>query len=304
MQRWAYRGDETNRTGYAMRDTHPPSPSVVVGIDGSRNGLTAALWAADEAVDRDLPLRLVYAIDSPTDAVDPDDSARQLATAEIAVRHAFTAVESTGKAVKIEVEIMQGRPTDVLREASRGAAMLCVGAIGLKHSTGATVGSTAAALTTVGHCSTAIVRGYEPTPREPGSIVVEVDRSTDSEAVLERGVEEALLRKAPLVVIATWRPSVADGHDRGGAEREGQVTAELTRRLARTKRRHPGLDVRPVAVRGNLLDYLSQHSQSIQLVVVSRRRAHGVAEMVGPRSRAALHDSDCSVLVCGPHGSL
>jgi len=287
-----------------MRDTHPPSPSVVVGIDGSRNGLTAALWAVDEAVDRDLPLRLVYAIDSPTDAVVPDEAARRLATAEIAVRQAFTAVELTAKPVKIEVEIMQGRPTDVLREASRGATMLCIGAIGLKHATGASVGSTAAALATVGHCPIAIVRGYDPAPTEPGSIVVEVDRSPDSEAVLERGVEEALLRKAPLVVIATWHPRDADVRDRGGAERNGQVTAELTRRLARTTRRHPRLDVRPVAVRGDLLDYLSGHSQAIQLVVVSRRRAHGVAEMVGSRSRAALRDSDCSVFVCGPHGSL
>ena len=42
----------------------PYSPSVVVGIDGSRAALDAALWAVDEAVSRDIPLRLVYAIDS------------------------------------------------------------------------------------------------------------------------------------------------------------------------------------------------------------------------------------------------
>ena len=37
--------------------------SVVVGIDGSRSALDAALWGVDEAVSRDVPLRLVYAID-------------------------------------------------------------------------------------------------------------------------------------------------------------------------------------------------------------------------------------------------
>ena len=36
-----------------------------------------------------------------------EDAARELAAAEIAVRHAFTAVESTDKPVKIEVEILQ-----------------------------------------------------------------------------------------------------------------------------------------------------------------------------------------------------
>jgi Universal stress protein family len=34
--------------------------SVVVGIDGSRAAVDAASWAADEAVSRDIPLRLVY----------------------------------------------------------------------------------------------------------------------------------------------------------------------------------------------------------------------------------------------------
>ena len=91
-----------------MRDLTSSSPSVVVGIDGSRSALDAALWAVDEAVSRDIPLRLVYAID-PDNATgtDPQDAARDLATAEIAVRYAFTAVESTDKPVKIEVEILQ-----------------------------------------------------------------------------------------------------------------------------------------------------------------------------------------------------
>jgi nucleotide-binding universal stress UspA family protein len=287
-----------------MRDTHPPSRSVVVGIDGSRNGVTAALWAVDEAVSRDLPLRLVYAIDSQTDPVDPEEAARKLATAEIAVRHAFTAVESTAKPVKIEVEILHGRPTDVLREASRGAAMLCVGAVGLKHATGASVGSSAAALAAAAHCPIAIVRRH-PSPNAPGSIVVELDKSHDGDGVLDRGVAEALLRKAPLVVISTWQAQSSDGQaGAADGEQDHHLRAELTRRLDRTTRRYPDLDVRLVPVRGNLLDYLARHSQTIQLVVVGRRRAHGISEMVGAPSEAALHDTDCSVLVCDSHSSL
>jgi nucleotide-binding universal stress UspA family protein len=104
------------------------SPSVVVGIDGSRAALDAALWAVDEAVSRDIPLRLVYAIDS-TDNSDTDahGAARELGTAELAVRYAFTAVESTEKPVKIEVEILQGHPTRALMDASLGAEMLVSG---------------------------------------------------------------------------------------------------------------------------------------------------------------------------------
>jgi nucleotide-binding universal stress UspA family protein len=75
-----------------MRETFNP-PSVVVGIDGSRAAVSAALWAADEAVSRDVPLRLLYAVDQgDTGDIDPDDAARMLAAAEIAVRYACMAV--------------------------------------------------------------------------------------------------------------------------------------------------------------------------------------------------------------------
>lgn len=111
-----------------MEDRYSFSP-VVVGIDGSRPGIDAALWAVDEAVSRDIPLRLVYAID-PADSAsaDCDVLARKLAAAEVAVKYAFAAVESTDKPVKIEVEILQDRPTRALLEASRWAALVCVGA--------------------------------------------------------------------------------------------------------------------------------------------------------------------------------
>ena len=38
---------------------------VLVGVDGSAAAISAALWAIDEAVDRDVPLRLVYATGAP-----------------------------------------------------------------------------------------------------------------------------------------------------------------------------------------------------------------------------------------------
>ncbi len=38
-------------------------PTVVVGVDGSKAAINAAQWAVDEAVHRDIPLRLVHVID-------------------------------------------------------------------------------------------------------------------------------------------------------------------------------------------------------------------------------------------------
>jgi nucleotide-binding universal stress UspA family protein len=288
-----------------MRDTRPPSPSVVVGIDGSRTALTAALWAVDEAVARDVPLRLVYTIETHDAPITSEDAERALLTAESAVRQAFTAVESTDKPVKVEVEILQGRPIEKLLEASRAATMMCVGAIGSKHASAGRIGSTAAALAGRAHCPVAVIRGNHQSSIKPKSIVVEVDKSSEGEVVLQRGIDEAVLRNAPLVVVSIWHPHVTDVHDPTAvAEQNRQLTAVLNRRLARSAGGHPGLDVRTVAVPGGLLTYLSRHAQEVQLVVVGRSRAHGVAEMTGPPSYVALHDTDCSVLVCDPHNPL
>lgn len=43
-----------------MNEIRTPGPAVLVGIDGSRSAVRAALWAVDEALHRRLPLRLVH----------------------------------------------------------------------------------------------------------------------------------------------------------------------------------------------------------------------------------------------------
>jgi len=295
-----------NRRSANMRDLPIPSPAVVVGIDGSRNAVDAALWAVDEAVTRDIPLRLVYAIDPDTaSSRDPEDAARALATAELAVRDAFTAVESTGKPVKIEVEILQDRPTRALLQAARSADLLCVGSMGLRHSTRGTVGSTAAALASSAHSPVAIVRGHDPLRAKQQWVVAEVDESAASEGVLRHALEEAQLRRVPLRVLTTWQSRFTDIHD-GHAVADGNrlAKAQLDRRLAQWKKRYPDIDVRAVAAHCSTLNFLTKNAGSIQLLVVGHERARGVTALVGPPGYAALQNADCSVLICASRNVL
>jgi nucleotide-binding universal stress UspA family protein len=289
-----------------MQDQHSSPPSVVVGIDGSRPALDAALWAVDEAVSRDIPLRLVYAIDpGKADEADSRDAAHKLATAEIAVRYAFTAVESADKPVKIEVEILQDRPIRALLDASRSAAMLCVGSIGLKSSTQGRIGSTAAALAASAHCPVAVVRGHDPQSASQRWVVAEVDEYPASNGALLRGLKEARLRGAPLHVLTTWQSRFTDVHD-GHAVADGNrlAKAQLDRRLAQWTKSYPEVDVRAVAVHGNTLNYIAKNASLIQLVVVGHERGGGIMELVGPPADAALHDTACSVLICEPRNVL
>ncbi|MCI4675111.1 universal stress protein [Candidatus Mycolicibacterium alkanivorans] len=274
-------------------------PSIVVGIDGSRGAVRAAVWAIDEALSRDIPLRLMYANEPhESDPADPQEQERRLASAELAVRYAANAVEATERQVKVEIEIVHSKPTPALIEASRSAAMICVGAVGLKHFDHNRMGSTAISLVSSAHCPVAIVRGSDRTAAEPGWIVVELDESPDSAAVLQCGVEEARLRGAPLRVLGSWQSRYTDVHDTHAvADGNRMVRAQLDRRISRWKHRYPDLDVRPVAIHGSVLNYLAKHGDSIQLVVVGARNADSVEELLGPTGSAALHNTDCSVLV-------
>jgi nucleotide-binding universal stress UspA family protein len=278
---------------------------VVVGIDGSQSAIDAALWAVDEAVSRDIPLRLMYAIEPTYASTDPKDAARDLAKAEVAIRHAFTAVESTDKLVKIEVEILQDRPARALHNASRRAAMLCVGSTGLKHRSQGRMGSTAAALASSAHCPVAVIRRYDPLHTEDRFVVTEVDDSAPSDGVLRRALDEAQLRNAPLRVLTSWQSRFTDVHD-GNAVADGNrlARAQLDRRLAQWRKRYPDLDVRATAVNGNSLNYLAKNANSIQLIVVGHERPQGISALLGPPGYAALQDAECSVLICEPQNVL
>ncbi|BBX16931.1 universal stress protein UspA [Mycolicibacterium duvalii] len=260
------------------------APCVVVGVDGSPAAVDASLWAVDEAVSRDVPLRLVYVIEHDDDeSVDAQDQARKLATAEVAVRYAVTAVESAERPVKIEIEILHGSPVRVLLEAARAATMLCVGARGLRHATQGRIGSTAAALATTAHCPVAIVRSHRPHSVSQRAIVVEFNDTSAGAPVVLRALEEARRRGAPVRLIAPPRVCA-------------RVRAQGSRHLTQWSRDYPDLDLDPVSC-AHTLEYLRGHAGSIRLVVIGRHRAGGVGDVVGAPGNAALRDTDCSILV-------
>jgi len=277
----------------------PTPPSIVVGIDGSRAAIDAALWAIDEAVSRDIPLRLLYAIE-PDDAqqTPPDRAARRLAIAENAIRYALTAVEAADKPVKIEVEITQERAITSLIRASASAAMVCVGAVGMHHFRPARVGTTAAALVGSGLCPVAIIRDQG---RRNGPRWIVVDESAENGELLGIAVEEAGLRNAALKVITCRQTGDSEiGNQSAAGDSDNRIPANSDHELARWTWCDPELQVEPVEVRGSLLDYLAENSRSVRLVVVGARQNAHVEQVVGPAGNAVLHNSDCSVLIVDP----
>jgi nucleotide-binding universal stress UspA family protein len=223
----------------------------------------------------------------------------------MAVWQAYTTVESTDKPVKIEIEILHKNPTRALIESSHRAALLCVGSIGLKHSSQGRIGSTAAALAAAAHCPVAVVHGFDSHRAHRGWVVVELDEFSTLDGVLLCALEEARLRGLPLRVLTTWQSRYTDIHASNAITDGNRLArARLDRRLDQWRERYPDLEVKAVAVHGSTLNYFAREAGSIELLVIGHERAHGIRELVGPPGYATLHQAGCSVLVCEPRNVL
>ena len=272
----------------------PTQPAIVVGVDNSAAARHAAVWATDEALSREIPLRLVYVLEG--EYADPVDSAEQRRDAGNAIRHAIRAVEATDKPVKLENGILTGPAAGTLIRLSRQAAMVCLGAVGSNPCRHGPIGSTAAAVAGAAHCAVAVVHGSATATSSQGKLIaVATDESPDDGVLLKTAVCEAALRGAPLRVITCWQPPRADPETTQAGDR--CIRAQLERRLARWRRLYPDVHVEPVAFHGNLSDYVTAHAAQLQMLIVSARGPGQVRDVVGPAGNAALSRADCAVLI-------
>jgi nucleotide-binding universal stress UspA family protein len=274
-----------------MNRVFPPA-SIIVGVDGSKAAVRAAIWAVDEAVSRDIPLRLVHVIAPDANPRNhPGRMDREYARAEHVAHVAWTAVEATGKPVKIEMEILRGEPAPMLARASRSAAMVCVGWTGRSRS--AEVGSTASALTRSAHCPVVVVRLRASASLGGQWVIARVDDSPSSDAVLHQAMEEARLRGAPLLALTTGLD-----HDEA-AQTAPAVRMRLDLHLARLSADATDVSVCSLPIGNGVLEYLANNVGLAQLVVVGADDPHVVTELTGPHADSLLHHSGCSVM-CVP----
>jgi nucleotide-binding universal stress UspA family protein len=269
-----------------MNRAFPPA-SIVVGVDGSKAAVRAAVWAVDEAVSRDIPLRLVHVITPDPDAgVHPGGLDRAYARAEHVAHEAWKVVEATGKPVKIEMEILRGEPASMLARASRSAAMVCVGWTGRSRS--AELGSTASALSRSVNCPVAVIRVRARASLDGRWIIARVDDSLSSDAVLHEAMNEARLRRAPLLALTSGSDADVDS---GPA-----VGLRLDRHLTQRSNDESEVSVCSLQIGHGVLAYLANNVGLAQLVVVSADDPRVVTELTGPHADAVLRHTTCSVM--------
>ncbi|MFF9126639.1 universal stress protein [Streptomyces sp. NPDC014889] len=284
--------------------------SIVVGVDPDPAHRTAVAWAADEAVRRGLPLRLVHVEGVPTRGYRrqevPPSWEKWNEGLHTAGKQALGEVTDfvAGRYPRLEVDALlaEGDPVWVLREQSRDATVLVLGS--RRPSRRQDVfGSASVALPVMAHahCPLVVVPEPEHLPQEPGYYVVGVDGSEHSAAAVDLAFEEAALRGVELRAVLAWEPGplrIFDEH-----EPQQECRRLLSEIVAGRHARFPEVRLRHDVVVGHPVQVLTDASaHALGLVVGTRGRGGFAGMLLGSVSQGVLHHADCPVIAVPSRG--
>jgi nucleotide-binding universal stress UspA family protein len=244
----------------------PPSQgrTVVVGVDGSHAALNAVRWAAAEAVDRDLPLRIVHVVSS---GVDSDGGA------DAVLLSAQDAADMSAEGVRVQPVRAIGRPDDVLVRESHRAAMVCIGARPRRIAIEPVVGRVAAALARGAACPVAVIRSRsDGTAHTDGVISVVLTDEAGNDDVVHLAMREGRLR--------------------------GRAVRQIDRRADSWVRRYPDVHVETVAAgSGHQYSWETGDHDDVGLAVVGPADADALPTLTMPNCHPILGYPDCSLLL-------
>lgn len=291
---------------------------VVVGLDGSRESLTAADWAAREALRRGLPLRVVYAAEVPAagESELPELSVPRHWARRI-LRDAMAQINERYPKLYLSAEQIPRPAAESLVAAGDAGEMLVLGSRAFSGFGGFLAGSVALQTVTRTERPVVLVRADQTvedehvldaegrpsadTPYRP--VVVGVDAVRPSEQVLAFAFENAALRGAPLRVVYAWRLPLVRATAEAGAHRAAEDAAgqALSSALAPWREKFPAVEIVEQAEEGHPAQRLLCAAQDAGLLAVGRRiRPARLGPHTGPVAHAVMHHVRCPVAIV-PH---
>ncbi|MFC4029952.1 universal stress protein [Streptomyces polygonati] len=299
--------------------------TVVAGLDGSPESLSAADWAAREAESRGLPLRLVHAWEwQPYDydtrgSLADADLTRQWA--ERIPREASAALRRRYPGLPITADRIAGRAAPTLLSAAAEAELLVLGSRGLGTLAGFAFGSVSLAVVAAATRPVVLLRAGGPAgagqrpheegePSKPtgdGAVVLGLDLERPGDAVIAFAFDAAARRSVPLRVVHSWSPPAIYGYAPVevpadlGLDLAANVAQTLAQRLLPWREKFPDVRVTTDIRLGGTAPLLIEASSGASLLVVGRRtRGSALGSHIGPLTHAALHHSSAPVAVV-PH---
>lgn len=280
---------------------------VVVGADGSENGLAALRWAADTAVAYELPLTVLYAR--------PDAMAEPMLLSEPTgvLGDAVEVARQQQPDLEIRALQMPDAPVQSLLAAGETADVLVLGSRGVEGFRGLLLGSTTMHVAPYAQCPVVVVHSgleggfpYEEDadyPGNPGQVVLGYDGSPASNRAAAFAFRHA-------AAIGTGVVAVSVEPGRGEPETEaidpenatpGSDTSAFHSPVIVTAAAFPDVPVSFVAGTGRPAEVLLSEAVGADLVVVGSRGSGGFAGLVmGSVSQKLLAHASCPVAVLHP----
>ncbi|MCI2416420.1 universal stress protein [Saccharopolyspora sp. K220] len=256
---------------------------VLAGVDGSAESVTAALWAADEAALRGVPLRLLT-----VDAKNTGDHAWNI------VRSARQWCHRAHGGIDIAEDVLAGYPPQVLVRESTDAQLLVVGSRGLGAVTETLLGSVSMGVAMRANCPVVVV------PRRRGSfalgpVVLGVSGPSRGRAAISFAFAEAALRGTALLAVHVWRPiSWTEPAQLAAWSTMDGARQDLTAELVDWASGYPDVQLSTDVRYGSPADELSQAASAAQLLVIGHC---GTALALGTVAHRTLHHADCPVAI-------
>jgi nucleotide-binding universal stress UspA family protein len=269
--------------------------SVLVGFDGSADAQRALLWAADEAVRTEAPLRVVvvdHKSATPWEGNSPHDPDQVRAAEKI-----LSGLDLDD----YEVRQHKGHVAGTLLELAESAGMVVLGSHGHGRVAGAAIGSVTQHVTRHAPCTVVVVRPA----KKPDSarIVVGVDGSPTSHAALEYACGRAERTGEAVVAVHGWKehtPSsdVLRSEPRSVTDDVEQREVLVGESIAGIREAHPDVVLATEAIPVAPGPLLVDASADATLVVVGAR-GHGFFEglQLGSVTQDLIHRAQCPVAV-------
>jgi nucleotide-binding universal stress UspA family protein len=281
-------------------DAQPTLTRVVVAYDGSAPARTALEQAIDLADARQVPLRIVCAVDA-FDAI--ADAAMSQAARE-AVASAEQAALSRLPAAAVSAVVTTGAPAARLLDEVVDGDLVVVGTHGHRPVARVFLGSVSTALVTHAAVPVLVARRGAVDPAAP--VVVGVDGSAASTAAVALAAQEADRRGAQLRAVMAVDPVVdangmVSGPDAAAVQESHALLGEA---VAGLHERYPDLHVTTEVLTTHPLEALLRTSQDASLLVVgSRGRGALRRALLGSVSREVAQRAAVPVLVVHPAGA-
>jgi nucleotide-binding universal stress UspA family protein len=280
--------------------------TIVVGIDGTEDGLRAVDYAAAEALTTGSSLLLLHVIAmSPGVAMGSSSSVDILGAAgERVVESARARAAAAGVLLaETTVRVASGPVTATLIEASKQANLMVLGRRGLSGLDRVFAGSTSTSVGARAECPVVVVPHAWSVESPFARVVVGVDGSARSLPALAMAVAEASSRSAELVVVHAWEPPIpyyveaAEVQDLVDSRRQ-EAELAVSELLAGWSERHPDIRIRRVFETRHPVEALVAHSADGDLLVIGTRGGGGIPGLaLGSVARAVVAGSCSPVLL-------